>query len=206
MSETSLLIQNSTGQLSLGIAQGGALMFDSSACAGLAQNRAPQDHLRAGLAVLDVPVQAVTRIFVDIGPGGLGATRSSVAFANALGFGLSCPVIGLPAFALIGHGAARRAGRPVLCIRPAARPHFHLAEYAEGRLGALRFVDLQALRKIVAENLQSHVFAGKFSLPEGDEMPDLLPNVAAMADIWAVAQNMSSESRRAYPLTEAIGP
>ena len=112
MAMMSLLLQNSAGQMAVGLGEGDQLIFDSSLDAGLVGLRNVQAHVQAGLDQSGKTMSDVDCVFVDIGPGGLGATRTTVAFANALGFAASIPVIGLHAFELIGrHVSAVGFGR-----------------------------------------------------------------------------------------------
>ena len=86
MAMISLLLQNSAGQMAVGLGEGDRLIFDSSRDAALVGLRNVQAHVQAGLDQSGKAMSDVGCVFVDIGPGGLGATRTTVAFANALGF------------------------------------------------------------------------------------------------------------------------
>ena len=104
--------------------------------------------------------------FADIGPGGLGATRTTAAFANALGFAKTIPVIGIHAFELIGFHVAQSTQKAVVCIRPAARPNYYMALYDQGALSDFSFVDVDAVQSFVRRHQHTASFAGKFSFVE----------------------------------------
>jgi tRNA threonylcarbamoyladenosine biosynthesis protein TsaB len=140
----SLLLQNSAGQMAVGLGEGDQLIFDSSLDAGLVGLRNVQAHVQAGLDQSGKTMSDVDCVFVDIGPGGLGATRTTVAFANALGFAASIPVIGLHAFELIGRHVSAGGLRPVVCIRPAARPNYYIGKF---EAGCCHILPLRMLRR-----------------------------------------------------------
>ena len=102
MTMISLLLQNSSGVMSVGLASGEKLLFDSVSDIDLAGSRNVELYVKAALRNSNKTVSDLDFIFVDIGPGGLGATRTTAAFANAIGFARKIPVIGINAFELIG--------------------------------------------------------------------------------------------------------
>lgn len=204
MTKARLLIQNSTGQFAMGLARDGALAFDSAALPALIGVKSPSAHFAALRAATGLAPADLGAIFVDIGPGGLGATRGSVAFANALGHGLGIPVCGVPAFALLGAHLEAETGKPVLCLRPAARPHFYVGLWEKGAL-ELRFLPRPEVEELVAAHRQSHVFAGKFTLPDLEDAPEPRANTVPMQAFWAHIRGQTApQSARAWPITEDL--
>ena len=162
----SLLLQNSAGQMSVGLAEGDNLLFDSTADVDLSGSRNVEAYVSAAFTHSGRIIGDVGRVFVDIGPGGLGATRTTVAFANALGFAKKIPVIGIHAFELIGFHVAQSAQKAVVCIRPAARPNYYMGLYDQGALSDFSFVDADAVQSFVRRHQHTASFAGKFSFVE----------------------------------------
>jgi tRNA threonylcarbamoyladenosine biosynthesis protein TsaB len=151
-------------------------------------------------------------VFVDIGPGGLGATRTTVAFANALAFAASIPVIGLHAFELIGRHVSAGRTRPVVCIRPAARPNYYIGKFEAGVLSDMRFTDVDAVKAFVRAHQESADFAGKFAFPNDENAPDEAwpvsqGNSASMGCFLALAlekYHITKHSARVFPISENL--
>ncbi len=74
------------------------------------------DAVRRGLAGTGLRKGDIGAVAVDLGPGGLTATRGGVTFANALAWGLGAPLIPLDYFDLVT--AETQATSTVVCIRP----------------------------------------------------------------------------------------
>lgn len=205
MTDRKLLIQNSTGVLCVGLSEGGHLVFDSTTHPDLVGSRDIQGTVQRGLDVTGHRIAGLTHICVDIGPGGLGATRSGVAFANALGFAADIPVLGLHAFDVIGRHAFAVSGRPVMCIRPAARPNFYIGYYDNTGLHDAGFVDKAELLTRCHDHTERGVFAGKFTLtPEQSTPPNILTNLAPLAVMLEVAQMTDETPGPVWPITESM--
>jgi len=208
----SILLQNSAGQMSVGLAEGDNLLFDSTADVDLSGSRNVEAYVSAAFTHSGRIIGDVGRVFVDIGPGGLGATRTTVAFANALGFAKKIPVIGIHAFELIGFHVAQSAQKAVVCIRPAARPNYYMGLYDQGALSAFSFVDADAVQSFVRRHQHTASFAGKFSFVEvvgakEGAWPVPVANSASMDSFLAVAlnkYNSGSRTTRVYPISENL--
>ncbi|MDE0238783.1 MAG: tRNA (adenosine(37)-N6)-threonylcarbamoyltransferase complex dimerization subunit type 1 TsaB [bacterium] len=74
------------------------------------------DAVRRGLAGTGLRKNDIGAVAVDLGPGGLTATRGGVTFANALAWGLGIPLVPLDYFDLVT--AETKATTTVVCIRP----------------------------------------------------------------------------------------
>ena len=208
----SLLMQNSAGLMSIGLADGDQLLFDSLVDVDLAGSRNVEAYVRAAFSQSGKTIADVGCVFVDIGPGGLGATRSTVAFANALGFANSISVIGIHAFELIGYEVAKLTKKPVVCIRPAARPNHYMALYDKGTLSHFSFVDTDTVQLFVRGHQHTASFAGKFSFSEVLEAkegpwPAPVANSASMPSFLVVAlekYKTGARTTRVYPISENL--
>ena len=200
----SLLLQNSAGQMSVGLAEGDNLLFDSTADVDLSGSRNVEAYVSAAFTHSGKIIGDVGRVFVDIGPGGLGATRTTVAFANALGFAKKIPVIGIH--------VAQSAQKAVVCIRPAARPNYYMGLYDQGALSDFSFVDADAVQSFARRHQHTASFAGKFSFVEvvgakEGAWPVPVANSASMDSFLAVAlnkYNSGSRTTRVYPISENL--
>jgi len=201
-----LMLQSSGGVLALGIGAGDRVIFDSSGDTALAQARDIDGALRKGLAETGLRLGDLDRIGVDIGPGGLGATRTAAAFANALGFALGVPVIGLPAFALLGFHGARATGRPVLIARRAARPHLFLGRYTD-RLERFDYVTEDDAQAAIDAESGPFTLAGNMRFQHGGTLREPLTNAAPLTDMLALMRSPAYLERNdasAVPITEDL--
>lgn len=207
MSDTVLLLQSSSGNLAVGFGQDGALVHDSSGDAELARSRDIRRALTQGFEATGLGLTDFTRICVDIGPGGLGATRTSVAFANALGFAQGVPVIGVPAFELLGFHAARATGRPVRIARRAARPNLFLGRYADGGLESFDYVTETAAAEAIATEPAPIALAGNMPFAHAGTELTPLTNAAPMQDFLDLVRSpayLERDDQSAAPITENL--
>ncbi len=158
-------IATSGGVNSIAIGAAGRLLWRSEQ---LTQQDGPPESLAgcvtAGLGTLGVDAGAIAALAVDIGPGGLGATRCGVAFANALGFGLNIPIWPLRSFTIIAAGiqADRADALPVVCIAPAADGQVYAGLSRGAALAeTLRFGPPETVIPRLTAGLRHFVAAGK---------------------------------------------
>lgn len=202
MTKLTLLLQTSNGVPVMGLAIGNELVFDSAQDPDLLGSRDYRMVLETGLGRLDANLRDITEIFVDIGPGGLGVTRTGVAFANALGFALGLPTTGLPAFELLGTDAGKTKGTPVVILRKAARPFVHFGIFNDGKLTQYEHCEREiALNQI--DKLDKYVLVGNVEI-EGSNTPTT--NVAALSSMLKLARSKgpAAPDTRAYPIVEVL--
>jgi len=97
---------------------------------------------------------------VDLGPGGLTATRSGVTFANALAYGLGKPLIPLGYFDLVGTESLDAFGDPVLCVRETTDGDAFTMVLDENGPGALEFGNLEERCRELCQAYASITLAG----------------------------------------------
>ena len=112
------------------------------------------DAVRRGLAGTGLRKADVDAVAVDLGPGGLTATRGGVTFANALAWGLGVPLVPLDYFDLVT--AETGACSAVVCIRPTTAGQ---GFFREGD-GPLMVDDLATLARQCRARLPDIVLAG----------------------------------------------
>jgi tRNA threonylcarbamoyladenosine biosynthesis protein TsaB len=201
MTDLTFLLQTSNGVPVLGLARGDDLVFDSATDEALIGSRNYRMVLETGLGRLGATLGDITQIFVDIGPGGLGVTRTGVAFANGLGFAIGLPTTGLPAFELLG-AEAFLDDTPVVILRKAARPFVHFGIFETGALAHYEHCERDSALKTLTK-LNTYRIVGNVDL-DGQEPP--LTNVASMATMLKVARSkpLPQPNTRAYPIVEVL--
>jgi tRNA threonylcarbamoyladenosine biosynthesis protein TsaB len=195
-------MQTSNGVPMMGLAQDGVLTFDSAADEALLGSREYRNVLTIGLERIGARVQDITEIFVDIGPGGLGVTRTGVAFANALGFALGLPTAGIPAFELLGAQAAVDHAGTVVILRKAARPYVHFGLFTDGVLSHYEHCKQDHAEKTIVP-LDGAMLIGNVTLEAG-QSPEV--NAATLHTMLRVAQARPSvdAAARAHPIVDIV--
>ena len=209
-----LAIATSGGRNSIAIGQAGRLSWagDDAAPESLA------DAVAAALRAVEARPRDIATVAVDIGPGGLGATRCGVAFANALGFALSVPVWPVRSFTCIAAGIRAGGGgeAPVVCLAPAAdgRVYAGLSPAAAGMSGpgaeTLRFGDPETVVPRLTRGLRRFTAAGKARARLAALCPDAVitdsgidgPAAAWMIPLVPPHASLPPPAAQALPVTE----
>lgn len=201
MTDLTFLLQTSNGVPVLGLAHGDGIVFDSATDEALIGSRNYRMVLETGLDQLGATLGDIKQIFVDIGPGGLGVTRTGVAFANALGFAVGLPTTGLPAFELLGAELCLD-DTPVVILRKAAKPFVHFGIYEDGTLAHYEHCERDVALNMISK-LDKYRIAGNVEI-DGLKAPET--NVASMTTMLNVARTKAvpAPNSRAYPIVEVL--
>lgn len=172
----SLLLGIETSSLRYAVVLGrdGQLAFDSGD-----EREAPADLaglVERGLAAVGAERHDIDAIAVDIGPGGLGAVRAGVSFANALAWSLARPIYPVTAFELIGFEAWRTVQAPVLCLRGTSHGNAYVGLYDGIAVATMRYGALAATVAAVAGTLPRLGVAGTLR----GEVAALLPHASVV--------------------------
>ena len=196
-----LLLQTSNGVPMLGLARADEIVFDSSTLPEWDGSRDYRAILEAGLAALGADLSDLTEITVDIGPGGMGVTRTGASFANALGFALGLPVCAIPAFEMLGAQLATDE-TPVVIVRKAARPYVHFGLYQNGELARYEHLTRDEVQNLIT-SLHKFNLAGNVSF-DGHNAP--MRNAADLQTMLTVARSKPAPApqARAYPIVEVL--
>jgi tRNA A37 threonylcarbamoyladenosine modification protein TsaB len=133
-------IETSSLRYAIVFGSGDRVLFDSGD-----EGEPPPDLaglVERGLRVIGARAPDIAVIAINIGPGGLGAVRAGVSFANALAYGLGRPVCPFTAFELIGFEAWRKARAPILCIRSTSHGNAYVGLYDGVAVTAMRYGQL----------------------------------------------------------------
>jgi len=151
-------IETSSLRYAVVVGQDGQVLFDSgdeaeppSDLAGLVER---------GLAAVGAERHDIDAIAVDIGPGGLGAVRAGVSFANALAYALARPIYPVTAFELIGFEAWRKVQAPILCLRATSHGNAYAGLYDGVAITLMRYGPLAATVTAIAGTLPRIGVAG----------------------------------------------
>jgi tRNA threonylcarbamoyladenosine biosynthesis protein TsaB len=207
----SLLLGIETSSLRYAVVFGrdGQLLFDSGD-----EREAPADLaglVERGLSAVGAKRHDIDAIAVDIGPGGLGAVRAGVSFANALAWSLARPVHPVTAFELIGFEAWRTVQAPILCLRATSHGNAYVGLYDGAGMTAMRYGPLAATVAAIAGTLPRLGVGGT----SRDQVAAILPGCAIIDSGVAGARARSlieiglsgraaldPATSRASPLTE----
>lgn len=203
MRNITLLIQASHGIPIVALAQNHAILFDSSQDDTLHGSRDYRALLNAGLHRIGKQLEDISLIGCDIGPGGMGVTRTSAAFANGLSFACSIPLRPIRAFELIGAQVSlEHKDRPIVILRRAGRPYVHFGLFQAGKLHHYEHCkENDAIAQ--AQNIPDAIWAGNL---ERENIPAPILNVATAATMLALIEQhaANSNSERAYPIVETL--
>lgn len=196
-----LLIQASNGAPILGLADDKTILWRSDEIPAFEGSRDYGGMLEAGLAALSKQPADLSGIAVDIGPGGLGVTRTAVSFCNALAFGLGLHVIPLPAFDLLGHALSKTGHDRVALLRRAGRPFVHFAVFEHGELSHYEHCDEDFAIQQIKKRQISHI-GGNL---QRDDLPEPLLNTAPLETLRERAFDSRRNARPAvYPIVEDL--
>jgi tRNA threonylcarbamoyladenosine biosynthesis protein TsaB len=174
----SLLLGIETSSLSYAVVfgRGDQVLFDSGE--DIPGDRPPDlaGLVERGLGFIGAQAADIARIAVDIGPGGLGAVRAGVSFANALAYALERPVCPVTAFELIGFEAWRKAGVPILCLRGTSHGNGYVGLFDGAAVTAMRYGQLAPTIVAVAGSLAELGVAGT----SRDQVAAILPHATVI--------------------------
>ncbi len=152
---TILCIETAAPSIMVALGDSGRVLFEDRPDGGRVEGPVYlADAVRRGLAGTGLRKNDIGAIAVDLGPGGLTATRGGVTFANALAWGLGIPLVPLDYFDLVT--AETRASSTVICIRPTTAGQ---GFFREGE-GPLMIDDLAALARQCRARPADIVLAG----------------------------------------------
>ena len=174
----SLLLGIETASLSYAVVfgRGGQVLYDSGEDAAGEPAKDLAGLVGRGLAAVGATPADIAAIAVNVGPGGLGAVRAGVSFANALAYGLGRQVCPITAFELIGFAAWRQAGLPVLCLRATSHGNAYAGLYDGGAMTAMRYGPLAPTILAVAGGRARLAVAGT----SRDQVAAILPGATVV--------------------------
>lgn len=168
-----IAIETSSSDYELALGDTTDILFNSAEHKGLNATKDLGLLLRTGLEETGRNIKETSLITINIGPGGLGAVRSGVSFANGLSFGLGVPLLPLTAFELVGYKVSQKGGAPVLITSNAADGHAYGGLYAQDALQEYRFGLLGEVAGDLCSDISSAFLAGTHQEELSAFLPDM---------------------------------
>lgn len=134
-----LAIETSSNLPAVALSVDGVVVFNSSIRSDPVGDTDIGALVAEALSTGKVDARELTAVGVNTGPGGLGAVRSGVAFANALTYALRIPVKGFNFFEIAGRELAGQTHSAILSVIPAAGENVYLGLYRAGAVELARF-------------------------------------------------------------------
>ncbi|MEM1419903.1 MAG: tRNA (adenosine(37)-N6)-threonylcarbamoyltransferase complex dimerization subunit type 1 TsaB [Pseudomonadota bacterium] len=167
-----LVIETSSRAYAIGFSRKGGVVYKSIHDVANNSGRDLKPQVKAGLGGLGAAASDISKIAVNYGPGGLGAIRAGVAFANGLGFALNVPVAPLLSFELFAEEARARTDLPLLCLRKAAAGAAYAGLMRPDAEAVLRFGPLSSVTRLAAD-LPAVALAGSFRVEAAAQLADV---------------------------------
>lgn len=216
MTKTTLFIQTSSGDYRIGVEKAGQIVSSVACDVHKEHNHIVlSDLIKHALQHMSMPITAIQQICVDIGPGGLSATRIGVAFANALAYAGQIPVFGISAFDLIAAQVFAHNDCSVIVLRKASAGHYFYSLYPcsqdiyhQNRIDYLHKNHLVVvLKQLSKQNTHKKiVIAGRFDHPivanQSLSAFHAVPINAADIDTFAQVANTYVNSMRSLCVTK----
>jgi tRNA threonylcarbamoyl adenosine modification protein YeaZ len=205
-----LAIETSSNVPAVALSVDGVVVFNSATRPDPTPNAELGAMVAEALQVGNAAARDLTAVGVDTGPGGLGAVRGGVAFANALTYGLGIPVKGFNFFEIAGRQLAGRTDAAVLGTVPAAGENVYLGLYRNGVVERARFGEPKDIAGAFSDVTEALV-AGRVRAKAADWLPDCRVHDSGVeapnpATILTLLQGLSIEALgtwvQAEPLTD----
>ncbi len=155
-----LCIETAAPQTSLVLGRGDAVLFSDQPSGRVESPVYLRKAVEASLEQSGHGTADIDAVAVDVGPGGLMATRSGVTFANVLAYALGKPLIALNSFDLVGREAWQAHGLPVFCVRPTTEGDALAAVFDQDGLGPVTFGALERQVDDIAGRFEKLTVAG----------------------------------------------
>jgi len=163
----------------------GAVLGQASETIGRGHAEKLMEKIDAALAEAGLPLEAVERVAVTVGPGSFTGIRVGVAAARGLALALGIPAVGVSTLAVLA--AAKTGDAPVVVAIDAKRGEVYLQPFEEMRaIGQAVIGSIEDARDLVGK-LGARVTGSAAPLLTGDDaeaQPDHFP-IAIVAELGA---------------------
>ncbi|MDQ0465820.1 tRNA threonylcarbamoyladenosine biosynthesis protein TsaB [Caulobacter ginsengisoli] len=167
-----LALETSSGRFAVAVGRDDAVLYNSLADCEKGPERDLAWAVRRALDQAGAAPTDLSRLVVDIGPGGLGSVRGGVTFANALAFALSLPIAAFNYFEIVAHEAGP-LDRPLLVALPAAGGDGYAGLIRAGQVVGMRFGPLGEIMRQAAGEAPALAVAGRLRGRLGEFLPDV---------------------------------
>lgn len=164
----------------------GAVLGQATETIGRGHAEKLMEKIDAALAEAGLPLEAVERIAVTVGPGSFTGIRVGVAAARGLALALGIPAVGVSTLAVLA--AAETGGAPVVAAIDAKRGEVYVQDFDQtGPIGEATIGSIDDAQNLV-RRLGARVTGSAAPLLAGDAVetqPDHFP-IAIVAKLGAV--------------------
>ena len=198
-------VETAAPSIMVALGDGKRVLYEESPATGRIEGPVfLHDAVCRGLDSIGSKARNIDAVAVDLGPGSLTATRGGVAFANALAWGLTKPLLPLDYFDLV----ARETGTTstVVCVRPTTAGKGFQAERSGSQRGPLMVDDLARLARHCFASHEDFVLAGVVTA----EVAVLFPGVrvgartASSSTLMCLAGEAFVEGRHSFEPLEPL--
>ena len=160
------------------------------------------------LKISRISVKEISKIIVDIGPGGTTSVRTGVAFANSLAFSLGIAVCPVSSIELLSMTSWNRSQLPVLSLIKFMKNDYFIGFYNGKSEVQILYGELSDVLPNLLKNENSIVVTGKFQQKVVDLFPDLkITDLGIMkGDTKLLIENEAIYSQRALKFPEIAFP
>lgn len=121
------------------IGKGQKVLFDSTTVEEFEESRDVAMMTQVGLEKVGATLQDISKIIVNVGPGGTSSVRTGVAFANSLAYSLKIPICSVNFFELICEAVWNTHQVPVVCTMKSTKNNLYAGLYEDGKLAATKY-------------------------------------------------------------------
>lgn len=164
-------ISTSFSDYALIIAEQGKVIFDSTDNQ-FEEKKNIAEHFEIAMEQSGVKPKDITKIIVDIGPGGTTSVRTGVSFANSLAFSLEIPVCPVSSIELLAMTSWKQRKLPVMSLVKFMKNNYFVGFYTGNQEHQIHYGELKDILPNLLKNIDSFVVTGKFKA----KVEELFPN------------------------------
>ncbi len=166
-----LALETSSGRFAVAVGRGSEVLYNSLNDKEIGPERDLAWAVRRALDEAKATPADLSRLVVDIGPGGLGSVRGGVTFANALAFALNLPIATFNYFEIVAEEAGP-LDLPLLIALPAAGGDGYAGLVSDGQVISMAFGPLAEIMQQAASHAPALAIAGRLRARLGEFLPN----------------------------------
>jgi tRNA A37 threonylcarbamoyladenosine modification protein TsaB len=156
-----LLISSSFSQFKVLISRNNEILFHSDKANFELGNQEIAVLVAEGLRMAKIEAQAIDQVIVDRGPGGTSATRSGVAIANSLAYGLQKPVYSISSIEIMCLKIWKKHRVPVICTVKSINDYAFIGYFENEQICTISYGKLEDVIPKLIKNSPSIVIVGQ---------------------------------------------
>ncbi len=206
-----LIISTSFSQFKVLISNDGEVLFNSEKANPELNNKEIASIVVEGLKTANSDANKIDQIIVDRGPGGTSATRSGVAIANSLAFGLKKPIYSISSIEIMCFKIWKKNAVPVLCTAKSINDHAFIGFFESEHKFSITYGKLAEVVPQLIANYPAIAIVGQHNelLKEIIKSPTILEETLEYCDVEFmnnnidyIIQNDATVNNIVLPITE----